>query len=100
MTASPFSFDNPIFLALNFDGGVVIDRLMWLFSAKAVWAPLYLFLLWMIWRKWGWRYVLVVLLSVVVGVVAGDQICNFFKNHSSALSYGRINPSHTITHLF
>jgi undecaprenyl-diphosphatase len=80
MTASPFSFDNPIFLALNFDGGVVIDRLMWLFSAKAVWAPLYLFLLWMIWRKWGWRYVLVVLLSVVVGVVAGDQICNFFKD--------------------
>lgn len=80
MTASPFSFDNPIFLALNFDGGLVMDRLMWLFSAKVVWAPLYLFFLWMIWRKWGWRYMLLVLLSVVVGVVAGDQICNFFKD--------------------
>ncbi len=59
--------------------GGVMDRLMWFFSAKAVWAPLYLLLLWMIVRKWGWRYALVVLLSVVVGVVAGDQICNFFK---------------------
>ena len=62
MTASPFSFDNPIFLALNFDGGVAVDRLMWLFSAKAVWAPLYLFFLWLTYRKWGWRYTLVVLL--------------------------------------
>ncbi len=80
MTTSPFSFDAPVFLALNFDGGVVMDRLMWFFSAKAVWAPLYLFLLWMIWRKCGWRYMLVVLLSVLVGVAAGDQICNFFKD--------------------
>lgn len=72
--------DRSLFLALNFDGGgVAMDRLMWFFSAKAVWAPLYLLLLWMIVRKCGWRYALVVLLSVVVGVVAGDQICNFFK---------------------
>ena len=72
--------DYSIFEALNFDGGLFLDRLMWIFSAKAVWAPLYLFLLWMIWRRYGWRYLLVVLLSVVVGIAAGDQICNFFKD--------------------
>ncbi|MBR7129288.1 MAG: phosphatase PAP2 family protein, partial [Tidjanibacter sp.] len=72
--------DRSLFLALNFDGGVAMDRLMWFFSAKAVWVPLYLLLLWMIVRKWGWRYALVVLVSVVVGVVVGDQICNFFKD--------------------
>lgn len=53
---------------------------MWFFSAKAVWAPVYLLLVWLIWRKHGWRYLLLILLSVIVGVAAGDQICNFFKD--------------------
>ena len=72
--------DHTIFDVLNFDGGLFMDRLMWIFSAKAVWAPLYIFLMWAIGRRYGWRYMLVVLLSVVVGIAAGDQICNFFKD--------------------
>lgn len=72
--------DHTIFDVLNFDGGLFMDRLMWIFSAKAVWAPLYIFLMWAIGRRYGWCYMLVVLLSVVVGITAGDQICNFFKD--------------------
>ena len=71
--------DHAIFSAINFDGGIVLDRIMWFFSEKIVWAPLYLLLLWLVGRKWGWKYSLLVLLAVVVGVAASDQICNFFK---------------------
>lgn len=70
------AIDHSATLWLNFDGGVVVDRLMWLISEKLTWAPLYLALLWLTWRKWGWRYMIVILLAVVLGVALSDQICN------------------------
>ena len=47
------TLDHAATLFLNFDGGVVMDRLMWLASEKLTWAPLYLALLWLVWSKWG-----------------------------------------------
>lgn len=76
----PLPLDLQIFDLLNVDGGVVMDRFMWFMSEKIVWAPLYIFLLWHIGRRYGWRYALVILLAVVASVGAADQICNFFKN--------------------
>lgn len=77
-------------LFLNFDGGVVMDRLMWLASEKLTWAPLYLALLWLTYRRWGWRYMLVILLAVVLGVALGDQICNYFKDTFQMLRPNRV----------
>lgn len=77
-------------LALNFDGGVVVDRLMWLVSEKLTWAPLYLFMLWYIWRQWGWRRMVVMLVAVVVGVALSDQICNYFKETYQVLRPNRV----------
>ncbi len=76
----PIPFDMWLFDVLNFDGGLVLDRVMWFVSEKIVWAPLYIFLLWHIARRYGWRYAVVMLLAVVACVGAADQICNFFKN--------------------
>ena len=76
----PLPLDMHIFDLLNFDGGVVLDRIMWFFSEKIVWAPLYIFLLWHIGHRYGWRYALVILLAAVASVGAADQICNFFKD--------------------
>lgn len=73
------ALDHNATLLLNFDGGVVMDRLMWLTSAKLTWAPLYIALLWLTCRKWGWRYMIVILLAVLLGVALSDQICNYFK---------------------
>ena len=42
-------------LALNFDGGPVMDRLMTLVSGTAMWLPLYALILWLVWRREGWR---------------------------------------------
>ena len=61
----PLPLDLHLFDLLNFDGGVVLDRIMWFFSEKIVWAPLYIFLLWHIGHRYGWRYALVILLAAV-----------------------------------
>lgn len=84
------SLDHAATLALNFDGGLVLDRFMWLASAKLTWAPLYLALLWLIYRKYGWKYMLVMLLAVLLGVALGDQICNYFKETYQMLRPNRV----------
>ena len=50
-----YTFDHALFLALNFDGGPVMDRLMTLVSGTAMWLPLYALILWLVWRREGWR---------------------------------------------
>lgn len=84
------TLDHAATLWLNFDGGVFMDRLMWLVSEKLTWAPLYLALLWLVWRKWGWRYMVVILLAVVLGVALSDQICNYFKETYQILRPNRV----------
>lgn len=86
-------------LALNFDGGLVLDRLMWLTSEKLTWAPLYIALLWMIYRRWGWRYMVVMLLAVVIGVALSDQICNYFKETYQMLRPNRVEGVREHLHL-
>ncbi len=46
-----YTFDHALFLALNFDGGPVMDRLMILVSGTAMWLPLYALILWLVWRR-------------------------------------------------
>ena len=84
------SLDHSATLFLNFDGGVFLDRFMWFASEKFTWLPLYLLLLWFVARKWGWRYMLVVFLAVVLGVGLSDQICNFFKETFQMLRPNRV----------
>lgn len=84
------TIDHSATLWLNFDGGVVVDRLMWLASERLTWAPLYILLLWLTYRKWGWRYMLVILLAVVLGVALSDQICNYFKETYQMLRPNRV----------
>lgn len=67
-----------------------MDRLTWLVSEKLTWAPLYLALLWLVWRKWGWRYMVMILLAVVLGVALSDQICNYFKETYQILRPNRV----------
>lgn len=84
------SIDHAATLFLNFDGGVVMDRLMWFTSEKLAWAPLYIALLWLTYRRWGWRYMVVILLAVVLGVALSDQICNYFKETYQILRPNRV----------
>ena len=75
-----YTFDYPLFLWLNFDGGAVMDRAMLLASTPAVWIWLYLLILYIVWRKNGWRGVVFFLVAASVAVVLGDMISGMFKH--------------------
>lgn len=83
------SLDKTLTLWLNFDGGAVMDRIMWIASGKLTWLPLYLLLIYVLWRRFGWKYMLIVLAAAVVGVVVSDQICNYFKH-----TFQMMRPTH------
>ena len=79
-----YTFDYPLFLLLNFDGGPVMDTLMKVISTPASWAWLYILILWLVWRKSGWRGALLFLVLVAAAVGLSDLIAGIFK-HSGLL---------------
>lgn len=79
-----YTFDYPLFLLLNFDGGPVMDTLMKVISTPAAWAWLYILILWLVWRKSGWRGALLFLVLVAAAVGLSDLIAGIFK-HSGLL---------------
>ena len=79
-----YTFDYPLFLLLNFDGGPVMDTLMKVVSTPAAWAWLYLLILWLVWRRSGWRGALLFLVLVAAAVGLSDLIAGIFK-HSGLL---------------
>lgn len=80
------SIDENLFLALNFDGGPVMDHLMTLVSGTALWIPFYLLILWLVYRRCGWRNTLLFLALLALSLVLSDMICGIFK-HSGPLKH-------------
>ncbi len=75
---------------LNFDGGPFLDNLMWFISEKVVWVPLYLLLVWLTMRAYGWRKGLIYILFIIAGVGLADQLCNLLKD-----GFQFLRPTHT-----
>ena len=78
------TIDHNLFLALNFDGGAFMDGLMLGCSGKVTWVPLYLLILWLVYRRYGWRNLLLFLGLAILGVVLTDLVAGIFK-HSGPL---------------
>lgn len=79
------SFDERLFLWLNFDGGVAMDSLMEIISGWLVWVPLYLFILYAVWRKFGMRGLFAFIVCLVLAMGLADMLCGIFK-HSGMLA--------------
>ena len=73
--------DHNLFLALNFDGGPAMDRLMLIVSGTAVWLPLYALILWLVWRRGGWRSVIVFTLLMIAALALSDMVSGIFKHN-------------------
>lgn len=74
------TFDHDLFLALNFDGGATMDRIMSVCSAPASWAWLYVLILWLVRRRAGWRGVLLFVAAAAVALGLADMIAGIFKH--------------------
>lgn len=78
------TWDYPLFEMLNFDGGATLDSLMSAISGIVIWIPLYLLILYMVWRRWSWRGVVALILAVALALGLADLLAGIFK-HSGPL---------------
>ena len=72
--------DRDATLALNSLHVPLTDALWMLFSDKKVWFPLYLIMVVLLFLRMNWKKALTVLVSVVLAVVACDQLANLVKD--------------------
>ena len=71
--------DRNIFLFLNSLHTPFLDRVMWVLSMRTVWIPLYLAIIWLLFRRYG-RRVWIPLALVPVLVLIDDQGSTLLKN--------------------
>ena len=57
---------------------------MILVSGTAMWLPLYALILWLVWRREGWRRTLLFAAAIVLAIVLADMAAGIFK-HSGPL---------------
>lgn len=82
-------FDQRVFLALNGLYNDFFDILMFWASDKYIWVPLYLFLLFLVFKKLGWKGVYV-LFAIAILITLSDQMSvHLFKD-----VFKRLRPSH------
>lgn len=78
------TWDVALFEALNFDGGKAMDSFMTAVSGVAMWLPLYALILYMVWRRYSWRGLLLFVVAAAVAMGLADVIAGIFK-HSGPL---------------
>lgn len=76
-----YDFDHQLFLALNFDGGPAVDRLMLIISGTTMWLPLYALILWLVWRRGGLRNVVIFTLLMIAALALSDMVSGIFKHN-------------------
>ena len=81
--------DEQIFFAINGAHNVFFDQLMWLLTGKTVWVPLYVALLYAVWRNYSWKGAIGVLLMVGIGMLFTD----YLNSHFLRPWIGRLRPS-------
>lgn len=74
------TFDERLFLLLNFDGGAVVDWLMTAISGTIIWIPLYLYIAWRVQRKYGWKSLAAFVVCLALAMAMADMLCGIFKH--------------------
>lgn len=89
MLETILQIDKAITLSINHFHSAPLDVIMAAISDKLTWIPLYALLLFLLYKKLGWKYTLIVLVAVALNITLTDQISVFFKNH-----FMRLRPCH------
>ena len=76
-----YTFDHDLFLALNFDGGEVMDTLMKVLTSPAGWTPLFIAMFYLMWRRGSWREVLLFVAVLGVTCILADAVAGIGKHN-------------------
>ena len=82
-------FDKSLFLYLNGLNSTYVDPVMVFFSAKLVWIPLYLLIVYLIVKSEEKKYLVFTLLAVIITFALTDTAGNLIKN-----TVERLRPCH------
>lgn len=78
---TPYLFDQNLLLALNFDGGSVMDQIMYVVSGKLTWIPFYICILWLIYTRLGLRMLVLFTLAIPLLITCTDQTATLAKEY-------------------
>ena len=73
-------WDWPLFEALNFDGPQWLDSAMMAVSGLKMWVPLYLLIIYMVWRRCSLRGVVALIVALGVAIAMADIVAGIFKH--------------------
>ena len=79
---SLLQLDSDIFLAINGFNSNWLDGFMWLFSGKLVWVPMYLVIAAVLFKTWGWRRALCLLVAIGLIITVSDQMCGHWVRNT------------------
>ena len=83
------AFDTELFLFLNGLHNPFMDKIMWWTSATITWIPLYLVVLFFVFKQFKWKGILTLLFLILVVVLADQGSVHLFKN-----VFQRLRPCH------
>lgn len=89
MLESLKNIDTQLFLAINGINAPAIDPVMFWISQRWIWIPLYLFFAWLLYRHYGKKAVLLVILAGLMIVISDQTSVHLFKN-----VFLRLRPCH------
>ncbi len=72
--------DKKVFVFLNGLGSETYDG-FWLFITKQLyWAPFFAFIFYLLYKKLGWKHLLLIVVSIAIMITFTDQFTNLVKN--------------------
>ena len=77
---SSVTWDWALFEWLNFDGPQWLDGVMRTISGIAMWVPLYLLIIYMVWRHYSWRGLIAFAVAIGVAIGVADVVSGIFKH--------------------
>lgn len=89
MTDLITSLDNYLLLAANGNHTPFLDDVMYFVSGKLEWIPFYVFLLFLMQRRFGWKRTGLALIGIALTILMADQICA----HVIRPLVGRLRPT-------
>lgn len=94
------TWDWPLFELLNFNGPAMFDKMMILASGIKTWIPLYLLIIYMVWRRYRWQGVVALLIAMGVAIGFADIVSGIFKHQGILKNLwsdfpARLRPMHT-----
>lgn len=88
--------DQYILLLINGHHTAFLDEFMYLLSQKTVWVPMYLTLLYIVWRNYSWKGL--GMLAVMVGV--GMFFTDWLNSHVIRMYFERLRPNNPESAVF